>query len=98
MKVPTVASMAAGLCQRPMTNDQRRFLPRDLYFCVRVRSAFHYDAAEFHDYHLRGERTRQSQLEHARIRIGQPVVLDHFFGDDVAGEDCCATAWSSGEA
>jgi len=50
---------------------------------VRIAGALHHHAAELHYDMLIGERACESELEDTRIRIGEPVILDQFFRDDV---------------
>jgi len=63
-------------------------LPVHHHFVVGVARAFHHHSAEFHHYHLRCQRARCPQLEHPRVRAGQPVILDHLFLHDVARQHC----------
>ena len=64
----------------------------DFDFVVRVCGALDYHGTELHYDHLRGQRTRQPQLENSGIRVGQPVMLDQVLCDHIAGKHRSAAA------
>ena len=54
--------------------------------------ALHHRSSELHHHHLLRQRSRQSELEHPRIWIGQPVILDQILGHDVRRQNRAARA------
>src|SRR5581483_3542865 len=88
-----------GMTLREEVNRQRRTtedaLSIHFHFVVRVGSAFHHHASKLDDNILRSESARQSELENARVGVGQPVILDHVFTDDVGWQHCRAAARSA---
>src|SRR4051794_2631774 len=67
----------------------------DEHLVVGVVGALDYEAAELDHDVLRGERAGHSELEDTRVRIAEPVVLDHLFCDDVGGQNGGAGAGGS---
>ena len=76
-------------------NDRLRALVH-FDFIVRIGRALHHDSAEFHHDTLRHQCARQSQGEHSRIGIREPVILDHVLGDDVRRKNGGAASGSAG--
>src|SRR5208283_4190291 len=74
--------------ERPTTNDwftgpwplAPAFLVRHLHFVVREIRPLHHRSPELHHHLLLCQRAGQPELEHSRIRIGQPVILDQVLG------------------
>jgi len=65
----------------------------DKHLVVRVIRALHDDAAKLDDDILRSQRAGYAKLEDARVRIGEPVVLDQVFRHNVRGQHGRAGAW-----
>ncbi|ACO32669.1 conserved domain protein [Acidobacterium capsulatum ATCC 51196] len=70
----------------------------DQHLVVRIVRALDHRRSKLHHHILRGQRAGQSELEDARIRVTQPVILDHVLRHDVgrqhrrAGTRCAGVA------